>query len=101
MAEMKTHDVLRRAADLVDQGWTQGTSARLADGTKTSFSDPDAASFCIIGAVCAAVAKEGYRSSPLAALRDFLKNRSEIDLAEEEDLGAWNDKPFREKAGGC
>ena len=102
MAEMKTHDVLRRAADLVDQGWTQGTSARLADGTKTSFSDPDAASFCIAGAVCAAIAKgegfsDGCFSSSIAALRDFLKNRSEIDLAEEEDLGAWNDKPFRKK----
>ncbi len=108
MAEMKTHDVLRRAADLVDKGWTQGTAARLADGTRTLFDDPDAASFCIIGAVNAVVAKgegfsDGYFLYSLAVLRDFLKNRGEIDLAEEEDLGAWsdlggwNDNPFRKK----
>ena len=104
MAEMKTYDVLKMAADLVDKGWTQGAFARLADGTRTSSYDPLAASFCLTGALLVASCRDSESifsdtsySSCLSVLRDLLKNRGEIDLAEGEDLGAWNDKPDRKK----
>ncbi len=96
MAEMKTHDVLRRAADLVDKGWTQDALARLADGTRTSFRDPDAASFCIIGAVYAEGKRRGLSS--LDVLCDLLKNRgSEVSPFGEINLATWNDNPARKK----
>ena len=101
MAEMKTYDVLRRAADLVDQGWTQGAFARLADGQSCRSRDSDAASFCLVGALDVA----GYQASAhvysiypscLSVLRALLNKRGEIDLAVEGFL-TWNDNPDRKK----
>ena len=106
MAEMKTHDVLRRAADFVDQGWTQGTAARSDTGQPCSSEDSDAVLFCLVGALgvasCQAASSrqlsgesDVYFSSCLTVLRTLLKKRGE--LGNGKDLQAWNDNPDRKK----
>ena len=100
MAEMKTHDVLRRAADLVDQGWTQGAFARSATGQACRSWDSDAASFCLVGALDVASYQASAHvysiySSCLTVLRTLLKKRGE--LGNGKDLQAWNDNPDRKK----
>ena len=48
--------VLDRAADYVDQGWTQGANARNADGDSWAPDSPDATCWCAMGGIKAALA---------------------------------------------
>ena len=107
MAEMKTHDVLKMAADLVDKGWTRGALALSDTGALCGWDDSDAASFCLVGALSVASQSASSRqlsgesdvdylfSSCLTVLRALLKKRGE--LGNGKDLETWNDKPFRKK----
>lgn len=52
-------DICRRAAKLIRGGWTTGTLARTESGWKVSARDPDAASFCMAGALIRATGDLG------------------------------------------
>ena len=106
MAEMKTHDVLRRAAGLVDKGWTRGAFTLSDTGALCWWDDSDAASFCLVGALgvasCQAASSRQlsgesgvYFSSCLTVLHTLLKKRGE--LGNGKNLEAWNDNPDRKK----
>lgn len=43
--------ILLRAAELVAMGWTRGTAARDATGQKVRSTTPQAAAWCVVGAV--------------------------------------------------
>lgn len=43
--------ILIRAAELVEQGWTRGTAARDADSQKVRSTSPQAAAWCVVGAL--------------------------------------------------
>ena len=51
---MTTKEVLIQARALILKGWTQEAFARDADGEPVSAKDPDACSWCVVGAVVAA-----------------------------------------------
>ena len=103
---MKTYDVLRMAADLVDKGWTRGALALSDTGALCGWDDSDAASFCLVGALSVASQSASsrqlsgesdvyYFSSCLTVLRALLKKRGE--LGNGKDLETWNDNPDRKK----
>ena len=48
---MNTKAILTRAKELIEQGWTQKTSARNSNGKIRSAYDSDACQFCMIGAI--------------------------------------------------
>lgn len=83
---MTAADVLRAAADLVENGWTQGQFACRADGTPVDWHRPDAARFCATAAMSRVVAHSHdkahvYREAYAAILRH-------VDA---QTVSAWND----------
>jgi hypothetical protein len=84
------HDakVLRRAAELVAQGWCQGHYAEDAEGTGVGSASPNAVKWCLQGAVHRAASELGVGPS---LRRSFAVARS-IDSW---DAPAWNDAKGR------
>lgn len=80
--------ILRRAADLVAQGWTQGWYATDANGNAFAPDHPNACKFCAIGAIKNAAAEQGSGYLP-DILHHFSKHEGIHDIAE------WNDDPSR------
>jgi hypothetical protein len=65
-------DILDRAAEVVKEGWTQGTFARDATGANVPWGSPSATCFCAEGSIYR-TAKFGSNAVPaLAAFQDFL-----------------------------
>ena len=83
---MKYSKFYNKVADLVEKGWTQGTSARTKSGARCDFQDTRAVSWCLSGAILA-VYYGPLSVTSLTELRSYL------------GIGAlasrWNDHPDR------
>lgn len=87
-------ETLSAAADLIEpEGkWTQGWSARTALGRPCHTKDPEAACFCMVGAVAKAGGAETYISKAWRFISDHFPGK---------DPGTpvkWNDKRQRTQA---
>jgi hypothetical protein len=63
-------DILLKAAEIVEQGWTQGELARTVEDSPCGVSNPNACKFCMSGAINKAVGNEhdgNYRRAMNAA----------------------------------
>ena len=85
---MTTADVLGRAADLVEEGWTQDTFAEDEYGNGCDWSSEEAVVWCVSGAIRAAAGPGGPYKLALAVLRQEIGPR----------VAAWNDDPDRTQA---
>jgi len=93
MTDLTIADVLERAADLIEpEGkWTQGESARTADGQVVFAPHKDAVCWCLYGAIAqVGGANCDFNSTTYLASRFIEKG--------EETLAAWNDAPERTQA---
>lgn len=91
---------LRDAADLIEtKGWTQGAIARHEDGGETDADDPDAACFCVNGAMWA-VTRQAPRDGTFSALYDTARSRLYHEICNEgyDMTEEWNDAPGRTAA---
>lgn len=68
---MTTFEVLRATRAKLEQGWTQHTSARDADGAPCIPFASRAVCWCILGAVAATGASVSERAAALLVLRRF------------------------------
>lgn len=87
-------EILFAAADLIEpEGkWTQGCSARNAEGNSASATRPDAVCWCAVGAIwCAA-------ESHTSKLADAATDELEQVLGGLIAVGKWNDAPERTQA---
>jgi hypothetical protein len=75
----------------IAQGWTQGYDARYSDGRGCDPSDPEAVSFCLVGAVWAGRTLLGQPYPLLRCLMDH------IELTLPDPAFLWNDDPRRTK----
>ena len=71
-----TNAILGRASDLIKRGWTQGKMARDAHGNVTTSVSPNAARFCLVGAV-----------------RRAAFDVTGVDVATVDDGSGWFDEP--------
>lgn len=86
--------IFERAAQLVERGWCQGVSARDAAGNPVRWDGSDAASFCLLAAVCRALWDAGWwcvdtQSGAITLLMKKLGGASPQK---------WNDDPDRRSA---
>lgn len=95
---MATRDVLRAAKAFVEQGWTQGVSARDAKGYPVGATYDGATQFCVVGALERATMGDplGYRRACDAKMymRIALEERTHIDSP---SVSNYNDKANRTK----
>lgn len=84
-------DILTAAADLIapEGGWTQGTFARDSEGKQTGWRDPEAACFCVSGAIARA---NGGLWTAWNAFDAYCRKRGFRHMAE------FNDEPRRTQA---
>jgi hypothetical protein len=83
-------EVLIEARKKVEQGWTQGVYARLANGTPASLTESDATCWCTSGAIYASLMPQTFA---FEARRVFIDaNDLAVGIAE------WNDAPGRTQA---
>jgi hypothetical protein len=98
MTSKQILEVLVEAKKLLEAGWTKEVYARGPDGVNASFMDPDACSFCAIGAVYRA-AEDKEKDVPFPTdlseqVGDYLNNawmqlfRNDPALC----LSEWNDR---------
>jgi len=78
---MTPAEILRKAADKLDQGWTQGVMARDARGERVNANDPAACAWCAMGSICAVAPEGGDRAEAIDALELYL----------DEDIIGFND----------
>ena len=89
-------NVLKRARAKIAQGWTQGAAARLRDGTAAGSADPDAASWCAMGAIyCSAVEMLPYNEAMCADAAAFGALGRSLGFP---SIPEWNDAEGRTKA---
>jgi hypothetical protein len=81
-----TAKVLRRAAELVEQGWTSGHSARDEQGQPCFYYDPRAVRWCMDGAVRLAAKTLG--ANAYSSLRALWRTLGGLHAP-------WNDTPGR------
>lgn len=105
MASITPSNILIEAARLVDQGWTQGTTARSATGQIVGLTDVAAESFCILGATARAAANLRVRTKedfPVVSEEDVrahdLARRAIRDVAGTGNIAAYNDDENRTQA---
>lgn len=74
-------------------GWTQRTEARLSSGEPTLSEDPDATSFCLLGAVYRFMSDTPHAEANRAwgAIKDATGARDSYGIVN------WNDRPKRRK----
>lgn len=87
--------LLRKARALVKAGRCQGTIARDSEGRPCGFSDPDATSFCAMGAILAVTVDYHICATTDAALALC---RAVPAIDEISEISAWNDHPTTKKA---
>lgn len=91
------HAITQGAYELVKEGWTQGTWARDAADEPVSQHHPNAASFCISGAINRSVwdyFADGVNNSPALEAVRFESVRLIFEtLAPDFGLAEWNDDP--------
>lgn len=92
----QTPTLLRKARELVRQGWTQGHGARTHDGRPTMTHLIEAASFCPLGAALRVFTRGNYRYPVYAAATELLFRGAGVTSFHE--FTAWNDHPQRTQA---
>lgn len=92
----KASEVLKRAREKLDAGWTQGAYARDESGKVVDFVDPLAKSFCLIGAYRSA-AVEMLNASKTGWWQDTEPGRFIVAKIGTESGVLWNDRSERTK----
>lgn len=83
-------NILNKAINVLDSGWTRGTEARDKSNYEVEPESKDAVRFCAIGAV--------YRATKCNRYRDEIINALEANLTgEQEFLADFNDDETRRK----
>jgi len=91
----KTVELLRGMRSKIEQGWTQGCSARNRDGHAVVAYSDDACQWCLIGSISAQAMVNSIfvsRTSAYRILIELLQNRNE-----KPDLAFFNDAEGRTK----
>ena len=88
----KTIQVLERAAELVEQGWTQGVVARTPSGNECDFYSSQACAWCAIGALDRGCHEIGISAFFVSHLK------LQIATGERGTIADWNDAPGRTQA---
>ncbi len=97
--------ILTRAAELVALGWTRGTAARDAGGRKVPSTAPQAAAWCVVGAIDRALYEQhgldvyvllalgvpGYDTATCTLGIVCTLRRPLTRVLEREDVAGWND----------
>lgn len=89
MKPTKTTHVLGKAKSLlIAAGWCQNTFAIGPDGHTTTSVDPDACSYCALGAIQAAAQQDGYY---VGDAMDYLQRA----VGKDASIAMWNDNSSR------
>jgi FMN-dependent NADH-azoreductase len=88
--------VLRRAADLVAEGWAQKTFARTRGGKDVLWNDHRAVCFCATGAVRRASGGTGYNDLPWEIID--AAEAALMRVISADDIPSWNDAADRTQA---
>lgn len=89
------HDVLLRAADLVEKGWARGANARYRNGKECYHRDDRATNFCLYGAVSKVSEDLGLLSGiTVRAVTRFARVRYNKPIF---SLSNWNDLYVKNK----
>lgn len=85
-----TKDILLKAAEIVEQGWTQGEMARTAEDSKCGVSNPNACKFCMSGAIVRAVkeAQDGNYRRAIAAANLLVQRKGYPSMPHFNDASA-------------
>lgn len=99
---MNAVELITKAADLIEtKGWTQGCNARNAAGERVYVDTPDAACFCVYGALAKCVEQEllGQLNDIAAAELSKYVSREfgELDGRSGQNIVNYNDTPGRTK----
>lgn len=88
LCDMTDHDILEGVRDLLADAdnWIQGDYAKTSDGSPTTGIDPEATSFCMLGAVQKVTQSSDWY---LLDVVDFLS-----DMTEMGDVVEFNDAPI-------
>ena len=90
--ELDSVEVLKRARELVANGWTRKTIARDANGRFVTVLSREATSFCVVGGLMRAQSEMGGFIT--RNLRRVLEIAADIEY---RDIADWNDEPGRTK----
>lgn len=82
-------DVIDRAADLIEKGWTRKYYATDIKNTPVDIQDPTAVNFCLLGAILWAYTHDG-RSVPYPIHNMLLKNLKGLNPTYYNDIVATN-----------
>jgi hypothetical protein len=80
----KKQEVLKKARNLVKNGWTKNVEARDANGSSVPSGSPKAVEFCVMGAVCCSTKSYVLQEELLKAIRVNLPKNF-------ESISAFND----------
>ena len=108
---MNTVELLKTARDHIAKGWCQRAFARTAEGIGVRSHNPNACSFCTLGAIYAVVdvLPVSIRYYDLCALSDAVTNALNVAIKKSgtkgipystqnsESIARWNDYPERTK----
>jgi hypothetical protein len=90
---MTIQEIREAAAQLLEQGWTQGYYARDAKGEECSPTSDTAVRWCFNGALIAvAGGKSGF------GVRHAIRARAAAESGIGNSIGFWNDAPSRTQA---
>ena len=88
--------ILERAAELVEQGWTQRTTARTASGNQCDSASPFACKWCAVGAIERAGCESRYSRTDKAVA--LVRDAVEPSAFPFQFLSEWNDERGRTQA---
>lgn len=95
-----TKSVLLLSSEIVAQGWTQGVSARDADGYAVRIDSPKATCFCAAGAIARAAMKLNpdilWPATEISAAFDEFQRFITVAEGRATGFRAWNDRLVRE-----
>jgi hypothetical protein len=87
--------LLLHARKLIEQGWTQDTDARDADGRPIQPWSPLAVAWSLLGALVAALQAETGENEPLAVGQLAVTCVALAAVIEHDSLESWNDDASR------
>lgn len=93
--DIRAVDLLFRARDLVQSGWTQNADARAADGAECLPWEGTAVEWSLLGAIVAALEEQCERGDdlPLEELAEALHELARF--VDQDSLAGWNDEQLR------